>query len=83
MEKEPRFELNKQPLEKRMEALRKRGFHVDQYKDNEWTQCQICDKQAGWYVEGNSYCNECMSEKVGEFEQSADEIDKKVNNNKK
>lgn len=68
MDKEPRLDLNKKSLEKRMELLKERGFFVDKYKDEEWTQCQVCLERADWYIEGNYYCNKCMSEKVDEFE---------------
>ncbi len=74
---EPNKEIKKKPLGKRMEALKERGFYVGRYKDDEWTQCQTCYEQANWYIEGNAYCNKCMSQKADEFEQIADETDKK------
>lgn len=84
MEKEPILEIKsektekkKKPLGKRMETLKERGFYVDRYKNEEWTQCQVCVERADWHIEGNAYCNRCMSQKVDEFEQAADEIDKK------
>jgi len=73
MEKEPILEKKKKPLEKRMEDLKQKGFHIDKYKDEEWIQCQTCFERANWYIEGNSYCNRCMSQKVEEFEQLVDE----------
>ena len=81
MEREPTLESSpekkKKPLGKRMEILKERGFYIDRHKDEEWTQCQTCQERADWHIEGNDYCNRCMSQKVNEFEQAADEIDRK------
>jgi len=69
---EQKEKKDKRPLHKKMEELKQLGYFVEEYESKEWNQCngENCFEQAKWYIEGNSYCDRCMSSKVEEFKKA-------------